>query len=107
MRQCISHTFRSTCNNHQKKYSSKNIFRILGAFRTTFQRTNIVNFDKLVFQKICLIIFKHDIGDVAKPISDLIQTNNNYHSYGTRSSQSLRTPIVKSEVIYQTFTLDL
>ena len=40
---------------------------------------------------------------VPKPISDLFQTNN-YHSYGTRSSQSLGTPIGKSEEIYQTFT---
>ena len=49
-------------------------------------------------------MFKHHIGDVPKPISDLFQTNNNYHSYGTRSSQSLRTPIGRSEAIYQTFT---
>ena len=48
--------------------------------------------------------FKHHIGDVPKPISDLFQTNNNYHSYSTRNSQSLRTPIGKSEAIYQTFT---
>ena len=101
MRQCISHTFRSTCKNHQKKYSSKTFSEFSAPSEPLFQRTNIVNFDKLVFQKSYLIIFKHDIGDVAKPISDLIQTNNNYHSYGTRSSQSLRTPIVK---IYQTFT---
>ena len=57
----------------------------------------MINLDKLVFQRIYLMMFKHQIGDVPKPISDLFQTNNNYHSYGTRSSQSLRT-------IYQTFT---
>ena len=50
------------------------------------------------------MMFKHHIGDVPKPISDLFQTNNNYHSYSTRNSQSLRTPIGKSEAIYQTFT---
>ena len=43
------------------------------------------------------MMFKHHIGDVPKPISDLFQTNNNYHSYSTRNSQSLRTPIGKSE----------
>ena len=50
--------------------------------------------------------FRHHIGDVPKPISNLFQINNNYHSYmyGTRSSQSLRTPIGRSEAIYQTFT---
>ena len=69
-----------------------------------FQRSNILNFDKLVFQRICLIMFKHHVGDVPKPISDLFQTNDNYPSYSTRNSQALRTPIGKSEAIYQTFT---
>ena len=68
-----------------------------------FLRT-ILNFDKLVFQRICLMMFKHHIDDVPKPISDLFQTNDNYHSYSTRNSQALRTPIGKSEAIYQTFT---
>ena len=49
-------------------------------------------------------MFKHHIGDVPKPISDLFQTNNNYHSYSTRNSQSLLTHIGKSGAIYQTFT---
>ena len=30
--------------------------------------------------------------------------NDNFHSYSTRNSQALRTPIGKSEAIYQTFT---
>ena len=50
------------------------------------------------------MMFIHHIGDVPKPISDLSQTNNIYHSYGTRCSQSLRTPIGRSGSIYQTFT---
>ena len=52
------------------------------------------------------MMFKHHIDDVPKPISDLFQTNDNYHSYtcSTRNSQALRTPIGKSEAIYQTFT---
>ena len=44
-----------------------------------FQRSNILNFDKLVFQRICLMMFKHHIGVVPKPISDLFQTNDNFH----------------------------
>ena len=50
------------------------------------------------------MMFKHHIGVVPKPISDLFQTNDNFHSYSTRNSQALRTPIGKSEAIYQTFT---
>ena len=50
------------------------------------------------------MMFKHHIGDVPKSISDLFQTNNNYHSCGTRSSQALRTPMGRREVIDQTFT---
>ena len=54
-----------------------------------FQRSNILNFDKIIFQKICLMMFKHHIGDVPKPTSDLFQTNDNYHCYSTRNSQAL------------------
>ena len=50
------------------------------------------------------MMFKRHIGDIPKHILDLFQANNNYHSYSTRNSQSLRTPIGKSEAIYQTFT---
>ena len=50
------------------------------------------------------MMFKHHFGGVLKPISDLFQTNNNYHRYGTRSSQSLRTPIGRSGAIYKTIT---
>ena len=53
-------------------------------------------------QFFCLMVFKHHIGDVPKLISDLFQTDNNYHSYGTRCSQSHKLQYV--EVIYQTFT---
>ena len=69
-----------------------------------FPKNNILNFDKLVFQRNFLMMFEDHIGDVPKPISDLFQTNNNYQSYSTRGSQSLRAPIGKSEAIYQTFT---
>ena len=102
MGQCISQTFRVTYKNSKEKYSSNNISEFSAPSEPFFQRTNILNFDKLVFQRICLMMFKHHIGDVPKPISDLFQTNNNYHV--TRNSQSLRTPIGKSEAIYQTFT---
>ena len=54
------------------------------------------------------MMFKHHIGDgdVSKPISDLFQTDNNYHSYmySLRNSQSLRSPIDQNEAIFQTFT---
>ena len=53
------------------------------------------------------MMFKHHIGDVPKPISDLFQTNNNYHSYSTRNSQSLRLLLVKvKQFIKHSPTLD-
>ena len=53
------------------------------------------------------MMFKHHIDDVPKPISDLFHTNDNYHSYSTRNSQSLRTPIGKrKQFIKHSPTLD-
>ena len=40
----------------------------LAPLEPLFQKTNIINFDKLVFQRICLMMFKQHIGDVPKPI---------------------------------------
>ena len=105
MGQFISHTFKAT--KIQKKSIWALTFSEFSALsEPLFQRSNILNFDKFVFQRMCLIMFKHHIGDVPKPISDLFQTNNNYHSYmyNTRNSQYLRTPIGKGKAIYQTFT---
>ena len=90
----------------KKSVLAKTLSEFSAPSEQLFQRTNIVNFVKLVFQKMCLMKLRHHIGDVPKPISNLFQINNNYHSYmyGNRSSQSLRTPIGRSETIYQTCT---
>ena len=40
----------------------------------------------------------------SKLISDPFQTINNYHSYRTRSFQSLQTLISRNEATYKTFT---
>ena len=64
MGQCISQTFRATYINSKEKYSSNNSVQNSRNLRTTFKRTNILNLDKLVFRRICLMMFKHNIGDV-------------------------------------------
>ena len=61
----------------QKKSTRAKTFSELSApSDPLFQRTNILSFDK-------------SVGDLPKPISDLFQTNNNYHSYSTLNSQCL------------------
>ena len=73
--------------------------------RSLLYKSDVVNPDSSnPVRNVCLLLFKHHIGVVPKPISDLFQTNDNFHSYSTRNSQALRTPIGKSEAIYQTFT---
>ena len=68
-----------------------------------FQNLNILNFEKLVIQRISLMMFKYSIGEVPKPISQLFRTNNEYHQYNTRNGSCLHAPIGKSEAIYHTF----
>ena len=49
---------------------------------------------KLVVQRISLLMFKIYKSDVPKPINILFRKNNTYHSYNTRRSDNLHTPVV-------------
>ena len=42
--------------------------------------------------------------DVPKPINILFRKNNTYHSYNTRRSDNLHTPVGRTEAIYKTFS---
>ena len=42
--------------------------------------------------------------DIPKPINILFRKNNTYHSYNTRQSDNLHTPVGRTEAIYKTFS---
>ena len=69
-----------------------------------FQSLNILNFRKLVIQRVSLLMFKMSKCDVPKPLHALFRTNNLYHNYQTRRSESIHVPIVRTEAIYKTFS---
>ena len=57
-----------------------------------FQSLNILNFRKLVIQRVSLLMFKISKCDVPKPLHALFRTNNSYHNYQTRRSESVHVP---------------
>ena len=65
---------------------------------------NILNFRKLVIQRVCLLMFKISKCDVPKPLHSLFRINNSYHNYQTRRSESIHVPIGRTEAIYKTFS---
>ena len=69
-----------------------------------FKDLKILVFKKLVFQRILLMMFKHHIGIVPKPISSLFKQKSEIHNYNTRHCSSLHPAIDKSEATYRTFT---
>ena len=72
-----------------------------------FQKLNILNFEKLVIQRISLMMFKCSIGVFPSPVSALFQYNSVIHthmSHNTRISKFIHTPIARSEVSYRTFS---
>ena len=69
MGQCIRCTFRSIYKNSKKRIRAITFSEFSPPSEPLFQRINFLNFDKLVFQRICLLL----IGDVPKPISDLFK----------------------------------
>ena len=78
-------------------------FDYLSSSEPIFQTLNILNFRKLVVQRISLLMFKIYKSDVPKPINILFRKNNTYHSYNTRSD-NLHTPVGRTEAIYKTFS---
>ena len=56
-----------------------------------FQKLNILNFKKLVTQRIALLMFKYHKGILPDPINNLFSTNNNRHNYHTRQTNDLQT----------------
>ena len=69
-----------------------------------FQSLNILNFRKLVIQRVSLLMFKISNCDVPKPLHALFRTNNLYHNYQTRRSEYMHVPIGRTEAIYETFS---
>ena len=69
-----------------------------------FQSLNILNFRKLVIQRVSLLMFKISKCDVPKPLHALFRINNYYHNYQTRKSESIHIPICRTEAIYKTFS---
>ena len=58
-----------------------------------FQKLNILNIEKLVIQRICLMMFKCSIGVLPLPVSAIFQYNYVIHTLNTRRSKFIHTPI--------------
>ena len=69
-----------------------------------FQKLNILIFEKLVIQRISLMMFKCSIGVLPLPVSAPFQYNSVIHTHNTRSSKFIHTPIGMSEATYRTFS---
>ena len=69
-----------------------------------FQSLYILNFRKLVIQRVSLLIIKISKCDVPKPLYALFRINNSYHNYQTRRSESNHVPIGRTKAIHKTFS---
>ena len=68
-----------------------------------FQSLNVLNFEKLVVQRISLLMFKYTHGNVPVSVSQLFRTNNEYHNYNTRNCAHIHVPVGTTEASYRTF----
>ena len=72
-----------------------------------FQKLNILNFEKLVIQRICLMMFKCSIGVLPLPVSALFQYNYVIHTHNTRRSKFIHTPIGRITIVKLLIELSL
>ena len=69
-----------------------------------FQKLNISYLEKLVIQRISLMMFKSSIGVLPSPVSAIFQYNSVIHTHNTRRSKCIHTPIGWGEANYRTFS---
>ena len=69
-----------------------------------FKSLNILNFKKLVIQRIALLIFKYNMGVVPHPITDLLELNNERHNYNTKQTHDLQINAGRCEIVYKLFS---
>ena len=63
----------------------------LSPYEPNFQSLNILNFRKLVIQRVSLLMFKTSKYDILKPLHALFRINNSYHNYQTRRNSNSRS----------------
>ena len=63
--------FRSTSENSEEIHQNYFVFGIFSSLEPLFQKLNILYFEKLVIQRISLMIFKCSIGVLPLPVSAL------------------------------------
>ena len=69
-----------------------------------FNQINILDFLKLVMQRISLMMFKQHNGIEPTPIAKLFELNNLHHNYNTRQNRNLHTQIGNRESVYKLFS---
>ena len=80
---------------------SDNILKLFGTGHQHLSSKSL-KFEKLVVQRISLMMFKFNIGEAPKPISDLFMVNRFFHNHNTRSAGYLHTLLGRSEASYRT-----
>ena len=89
----------------QKKYIRAITFsHYLEPSQPLFNQLNILDFKKLVIQRISLMMFKQHNGIVPTPIAKLFELNNLHHNYNTRQNRKLHTQIGNRESVYKLFS---
>ena len=68
-----------------------------------FKELEILNFKKLVIQRILLMMFKYSLGIVHKPKTLLFTRNDEVHHHNTRHSSLLHPIFGRTEATYKTF----
>ena len=91
-----------------KYYNRSRINELVGHHEEQFNIVcwiwiNVLNFEKLVVQRISLLMFKYTHGNVPISVSQLFRTNNEYHNYNTRNCAHIHVPVGTTEASYRTF----
>ena len=89
---------------HKKGIRAISFAHYLDPTTPLFERLNILNFKKLVTQRIALLMFKYNMDILPHPIADLFALNKERHNYNTRQTDDLQINAERVDIVYKLFS---
>ena len=90
MGQCISLSLTSFISPTNENYSNNDFFSLFGSYRTLFINLEILPLDKLILNRIAIMMYKYTNDMLPSVMHELYKKNNEIHTYDTRNKTLFR-----------------
>ena len=90
MGQCILLSLTSHISPTKGNYSNNDFFSLFGSYRNTFINLEILSLDKLILNRIAIMMYKYTNDMLPSVVHELYKKNNEIHTYDTHNKDLFR-----------------